>query len=61
MHCDKIDLYDNSNEMEAVAKFNQGNLVYKAENLLDWIVKNPAVQTLKDYYFCSSDFWVLKT
>jgi len=50
-YCDKIALYDNSDTMKMVAKFNQGNLVYKSKNLPDWIVKNPALQTLKGYYF----------
>ena len=50
-YCDEIALYDNSNAMKVVAKFNQGNLVYKSKSLPDWIVKNPALQTLKDYYF----------
>jgi len=50
-HCDKIALYDNSGTMREVAKFSQGNLVYKSQNLPNWLVNTPALQTLKNYYF----------
>lgn len=50
-YCDKVALYDNSGLMKEVAKFSQGNLVYKSQNLPNWLIHNPALQTLKDYYF----------
>ena len=50
-YCDKTALYDNSGIMKEVAKFNQGNLVYKSHDLPNWLTANPALQTLKDYYF----------
>jgi len=50
-YCDKIALYDNSGIMKEVAKFSQGNLVYKSHTLPNWLIHNPALQTLKDYYF----------
>ncbi|MCL1856680.1 MAG: AAA family ATPase [Kiritimatiellaeota bacterium] len=50
-YCDKVALYDNSDTMTVVAKFSQGNLVYKSKTLPSWLIRNPALQTLKDYYF----------
>lgn len=50
-YCDEIALYDNSDSMNVVAKFSQGNLVYKSKFLPNWVVSNQALQTLRNYYF----------
>ena len=50
-YCDHAALYDNSVRMRLVAKFNNGNLVYKSQSLPGWLVTNTALRALREYYF----------
>ena len=50
-YCDKILFWDNTEKMNIVAMFDDGNLVFKSKLLPDWLKKNELLATLYDFYF----------
>jgi len=50
-YCDKISLFDNSNAMNLVAKFKNGNLVFKSKSIPNWLKKNDILDNLYNFYF----------
>jgi len=49
--CDVVMMYDNTVDIEPVAKFANGNLVYKARSIPSWITSNEEFNDLVEYYF----------
>ena len=49
--CDVVVIHDNTKIMDIVAKFVDGNLVYKSKKIPNWITSNEEFNDLVEYYF----------
>ena len=49
--CDVVVIHDNTNVMDIVAKFANGNLVYRSKKVPKWITDNSEFDDLVEYYF----------
>jgi predicted ABC-type ATPase len=50
-YCDRIAIYDNSEKMRLVAKFNKGNLEFKSKKIPAWLKNNKSFEKLVNFYF----------
>ena len=49
--CDIVELYDNTDKIKLIAKFLDGNLVYRSKIIPSWIKDNEAFNKIVEFYF----------